>query len=120
MFFKDVKQYCFVRLCESDYVICWLSFVMLLSSLVFHLCLIILYVMGASLLLLGVGFFVHALPCVCLMAHYYNVWRHSGHYDHPPAQPVRRPNYHLRWPACHYVFSNAELERNSLLDFHPA
>ena len=114
MFFKDVKQYCFVRLCESDYVICWSTFVLLLCSLILQLCLIFWYVMGASLLLIGLGFaysvlnICHALNCFVIMFNYYNVWRHSGHYDHPPAQPVGRP-------ACHYVFSNAEFERISCL-----
>ena len=111
MLFKDVRQYCFVRFCESDYVICWYTFVMLWCSLVFQLCLILLYVMGASLLQIGLGFFAHALQCLVIMSHYYNVWRHSGHYDHPPAQPVGRPAYH-------YVFSNSELERISFLTFN--
>ena len=117
MFFKDVKQYCFVRLCESDYVICWSTFVLLLCSLILQLCLIFWYVMGASLLLIGLGFaysvlnICHALNCFVIMFNYYNVWRHSGHYDHPPAQPVGRPAYH-------YVFSNSELERISFLTFN--
>ena len=33
MLFKDVKHYCFVRFCESDYVICLYTFVMLWCSL---------------------------------------------------------------------------------------
>ena len=68
-------------------------------------CLIGLYLIGASTLLLGLAFFVTASYSVLVMSHFNYVRRHSAHFnqvrafsDVAPTQPVGQPVYHYVFP----------------------
>ena len=84
---------------ELDIAICAVHAIIVFCFFGVQACLIGLYLIGASSLVIGFGCFVSASYSALVVSHFNYAWRHGGHLyqvrasAYPPSQPVGQPAY---------------------------